>query len=104
MRECSTGLIDWEQARFGDPAYDLAIVTRGARRPFQLADGLDRLLEAYAARSMEIRKDHVHLYELCLRTRQYAEALAGNAGMHPPEVLLDNVYSTFGRVLKMSRT
>lgn len=98
------GLIDWEWARFGDPAYDLAIVTGGARRPFQLADGLDRLLEAYAARSAEIRKDHVHLYELCLRTRQYVEALAEDARTHPPEALLDNVYSTFQRVLKRSRT
>jgi aminoglycoside phosphotransferase (APT) family kinase protein len=94
------GLIDWEWAHFGDPAYDLAIVTHGARRPFQLADGLDRLLEAYAARSIEIRKDHVHLYELCLRARQYVDALAEKARTHPPEVLLDNVYSAFRRVLK----
>jgi aminoglycoside phosphotransferase (APT) family kinase protein len=33
-------VVDWEYAELGDPAYDLAIVTRGARKPFQLAQGL----------------------------------------------------------------
>jgi thiamine kinase-like enzyme len=28
-------VIDWEYAIRGHPAYDLAIVTRGTRRPFQ---------------------------------------------------------------------
>ncbi|MES1178233.1 MAG: phosphotransferase [Myxococcales bacterium] len=42
-------VIDWEYTALGDPAYDLAIVTRGARRPFQnrprsrqVAGGLQR--------------------------------------------------------------
>jgi aminoglycoside phosphotransferase len=42
-------LIDWELARRGDPAYDLAIVTRGVRRPFGVEHGLERLLAAYHA-------------------------------------------------------
>jgi aminoglycoside phosphotransferase (APT) family kinase protein len=42
------GVIDWERAEAGDPAYDLAIVTRGVRQPFQVANGLERLLDAYA--------------------------------------------------------
>jgi aminoglycoside phosphotransferase len=50
------GLIDWERAQLGDPAYDLAIVTRGARQPFQIAGGLDRLLESYAGQATEIKK------------------------------------------------
>ena len=41
-------LIDWEFACRGDPAYDLAIVTQGTRRPFQVNRGLERLLEFYA--------------------------------------------------------
>ena len=44
-------------------AYDLAIVTRGARRPFQMADGLDRLLGDYreAGGAPVTRADiHVH--------------------------------------------
>ena len=28
------GVVDWESARIGDPAYDLAIVTRGHAKPF----------------------------------------------------------------------
>ncbi|HEX7671391.1 MAG TPA: phosphotransferase, partial [Polyangiaceae bacterium] len=34
-------LIDWERCALGDPAYDLAVVTRGVRRPFQIDRGLD---------------------------------------------------------------
>jgi aminoglycoside phosphotransferase (APT) family kinase protein len=60
-------VIDWEYAQFGDPAYDLAIVTRGVRQPFQVAHGLDLLLDAYAARgSRPITALDIHLYELCL--------------------------------------
>lgn len=94
------GLIDWEYARRGDPAYDLAIVTRGVRRPFQLADGLDRLLDAYAARSSEIRKEHVRLYELWLLARRYLESLEGGVRAHPPEVLLDRLRGAFRRVME----
>lgn len=60
-------VIDWEYSGFGDPAYDLAIVTRGARRPFQVADGFERLLDAYsAAGGNDIRADAVQFYEVCL--------------------------------------
>lgn len=61
------GLIDWDRAELGDPAYDLAIVTRGARRPFQQAGGLELLLEAYAeAGGAEVTSLQVHLHELAL--------------------------------------
>ena len=39
-------VIDWEYAVLGDPAHDLAIVTRGVKRPFQVDRGLDKLLDA----------------------------------------------------------
>jgi hypothetical protein len=42
--ELPPAVIDWERAAGGDPAYDLAIVTRGVRRPFQVDDGLELLL------------------------------------------------------------
>src|SRR5260370_42684213 len=35
--------VDWECAQSGDAAYDLAIVTRGVRRPLRVANGLQRL-------------------------------------------------------------
>ena len=64
------GIIDWEHAAIGDPAYDLAIVTRGVRRPFQVAGGMRKLLDAYHARARAaVSPRDVHLYELCLMAR-----------------------------------
>jgi aminoglycoside phosphotransferase (APT) family kinase protein len=78
-------VIDWEFCRMGDPAFDLAIVTRGVRRPFQMARGLDRLLDAYATAGGDpIKRSEVHFYELCLAARWYREALQGR-GSEPPE-------------------
>src|SRR3954471_1466442 len=94
------GLIDWERAELGDPAYDLSIVTRGVRQPFQIAGGLDRLLEAYAAQSSEIRKEHVHLYELCMIARWYVEASRQERERgHPPEHYLSQLSGAFRRVV-----
>ena len=91
------GLIDWERAQLGDPAYDLSIVTRGVRRPFQIDGGLDHLLGAYAARSSEIKKEHVHLYELCMIARWYVESHGKERG-HPPEHYLSQLLGAFRRV------
>jgi len=78
-------VIDWEYARRGDPAYDLAIVTRGARRPFQMDRGLERLLEAYHRYGgTGVTIEHVTLHELCLMAGWYRDALAGD-GAHPPD-------------------
>jgi len=63
----SLGIVDWSEALLGDPAYDLAVVTRGLRKPFKLPDGLERLLEAYCALSpVRVTADEVRLHELCL--------------------------------------
>jgi aminoglycoside phosphotransferase (APT) family kinase protein len=81
----SPGVIDWEYASLGDPAYDLAIVTRGVRRPFQTADGLDRLLEAYAeAGGRALTKPDVYFHEIWLAAGWYREALAGTTS-EPPD-------------------
>ena len=96
-----TGLIDWERAQLGDPAYDLAIVTRGGRQPFKINRGLDRLLEAYAAVAPEVLKEHVHLYELCLLTRWYRESLDPQVRSHPPEETLDRLRRHFRRVTEV---
>ncbi|MBI2392045.1 MAG: phosphotransferase [Deltaproteobacteria bacterium] len=69
------GVIDWEYARRGDPAYELAILTRGARRPFELPRGLDKLVCAYRAAGGEVCAEDVRVYELCLVGRWLAEAL-----------------------------
>jgi aminoglycoside phosphotransferase (APT) family kinase protein len=70
-------VIDWEYARTGDPAYDLAIVTRGAKRPFQIDRGLERLLDAYRQHGgRDVAADHVHVYELCLVAGWYRDAVS----------------------------
>lgn len=93
-----TGLIDWENARLGDPAYDLAIITRGGRQPFKIDRGLDRLLEAYATGAPEVRKEHVRVDQLCLLTRWYRESLDPRVRSHPPEELLGRLRRHFCRV------
>jgi Phosphotransferase enzyme family len=73
-------VIDWEYATRGDPAYDLAIVTRGVKQPFQIAGGLDRLLDAYRAHSgLEVSANQVHLHELCLIAGLHRAAVMGEA-------------------------
>jgi len=91
-------VIDWEYARTGDPAYDLAIVTRGAKRPFQIDRGLERLLEAYDAHGgRDVAADHVHVYELCLVAGWYRDAVSGQGG-HPPAHEIDRMRSLLRRL------
>lgn len=91
-------VIDWEYALRGDPAYDLAIVTRGAKRPFQMAGGLTRLLEAYEAHGGHgVVSQHVRLHELCLVGHAYRESLAGR-GTQPPAFELDRMRSLVRRL------
>ena len=78
--------IDWEYAFIGDPAYDLAIVTRGAKRPFQASGGLERLLEAYlSSGGQEISKSDVREHELLLFLGWYEQSLARWRGIQSPE-------------------
>jgi aminoglycoside phosphotransferase (APT) family kinase protein len=91
-------VIDWERAMRGDPAYDLAIVTRGVRQPFQVGQGLDRLLDAYVARaSRRITACDVHLHEICIVGRWYRAAIEGASDREPPEQALDRVRNVLGR-------
>lgn len=91
-------IIDWETAGLGDPAYDLAIVTRGVRRPFQIERGLERLLDAYAACApRRITASAVHLHELCLAGRWYREALEGVNAREPADQALRRVEQVLAR-------
>jgi hypothetical protein len=68
------GVVDWQRAVVGDPAYDLAIVTRGAAKPFQTRSGLPRLLDEYAARAPSpVTSAEVRFHEALL----LAEGCAG---------------------------
>lgn len=91
-------VIDWEYARLGDPAYDLAIVTRGGKRPFQIDRGLDRLLDAYHRHGGDagVSREHVRVHELCLVASWYREALAG-ARVHPADQELGRLRGLLAR-------
>jgi aminoglycoside phosphotransferase (APT) family kinase protein len=70
------GVIDWEYAQRGDPAYDLAIVTRGNRKLLGINSGLRRLLQAYlAAGGVPIEPPDVVVWELLLVLRWLYDAL-----------------------------
>lgn len=69
------GVIDWHHAQMGDPAEDLAIVTRGIRRPFQLDDGRQKLLDSYNQRStIEVGADSLRFFELALLSSWVVDA------------------------------
>jgi aminoglycoside phosphotransferase len=77
-------LIDWEYACLGDPAYDLAIVTRGVRKPFKRGNGLDLLLDAYnAGADTGLTPARVHVHEILIVLNWLRESLRGDS-QHPP--------------------
>lgn len=68
------GVIDWEYAELGDPAFDLAIATRGHRRPFR-GGGLRDLVESYNRLAPEpVQLHEVRLHELCILAHAYRAA------------------------------
>lgn len=78
-------VIDWEYARLGDPAMDLAFVTRGVAKPFKKGSGLRSFVDAYvAAGGVPLTTTDVHFYELCMAIKWYKESLDRNRG-HGPE-------------------
>ena len=82
----------------GDPAYDLAIVTRGAGKPFQVSGGLDRLVDAYlSSGGQELSKKEVHIYELLLCLGWYEQSLDRSKGGHGPGQYLNKLRSLLRR-------
>jgi aminoglycoside phosphotransferase (APT) family kinase protein len=73
-------VVDWEYARLGDPAYDLAVVTRGSRDPFQTTGGLGKLLDVYREHGGDVTAAAVHLHELCLMASWYRQSRAERDG------------------------
>ena len=97
------GIIDWEFALRGDPAMDLAVVTRGVRRPFQIDRGLDRLLDSYAtAGGVDLTAAEVHFWELCMAAHWHRDALDAKRRVHPPEQELRRVRSVLERAIARS--
>jgi aminoglycoside phosphotransferase (APT) family kinase protein len=82
-------VIDWECARMGDPAYDLAIVTRGARQPQKESRGRERFLGRYNEISgAALPMSAVQIHELIMQLRWLGEAaeqeMAGKVEGHGP--------------------
>jgi len=91
-------LIDWEYAFFGDPAYDLAIVTRGVSKPFKVSGGLDRLLDSYiSSGGQNISKKEVQVYELLLFLGWYEQSLDRSQGGHAPDYYLNQLKNLLKR-------
>jgi aminoglycoside phosphotransferase (APT) family kinase protein len=65
--EWRIAVIDWEFAEIGDPASDLAIVTRGDRKLMGIKNGLDLLVENYRlAGGIELSAADVRIHEMLL--------------------------------------
>ena len=59
----SVSSVDWEMASIGDPAYDLAIVSRGSRNVHGVKEGVEVLVEEYltlGGRPVELTDVRVH--------------------------------------------
>jgi len=93
-------VIDWEYSMLGDPAYDLAIVTRGLRRPFKRSDGLQLLVDAYRrASGVELWEREIHVHELLLHIRWHQASCRGE-GRHPRDVTLEHLRGVLGRATR----
>jgi aminoglycoside phosphotransferase (APT) family kinase protein len=92
------GVIDWAEAQIGDPAYDLAIVTRCVRKPFGDPHGRQRLVEMYnrCART-PITLFDLHLHELLLAAHWYRD-ICENHGTGSPHA--ENMRAAWRSLLK----
>jgi len=107
-RDSKVAVIDWECAEIGDPAYDLAIVTRGARKPLGATGGLQRLVEYYnEASAQKISRRAVIVHELLFHLKWMAEAVENRAinrfGGHGPEHYAGLLRSILGRAQQLSQ-
>ena len=100
--EGGISVIDWENARIGDPAYDLSIVTRGARQPLQESGGFARLLAVYnEATGASLPARAVQIHELLMQLRWLDDAAgaeaAGTLEGHGPEQHAQKIQSMLRR-------
>ena len=97
-------VVDWECAQIGDAACDLAIVTRGVRRPLGVANGLQRLVFFYnEAAEQKISPSAVVVHELLLHLHWLAESQTekNRPGGHGPEHYSDLLGSILRRTLAL---
>ncbi|MCY2931271.1 MAG: phosphotransferase [Planctomycetota bacterium] len=105
LRDIATdalAVVDWEFASIGDPAHDLAIVTRGNSKLFGAVNGRRRLLTAYAAAGgTPLAAAAVICHELLMVIRWLWQALRDRqdhpAGSNPPEHYRDKIAAILRR-------
>ena len=103
--ELRIGLIDWEFAKIGDPAYDLAIVTRGDRKLMGINNGLELLVDAYKqAGGKELSVADVRIHELILFLNWLWDSTErhrkGKTSGHGPDYYLQRLNSLLRRAEK----
>jgi aminoglycoside phosphotransferase (APT) family kinase protein len=103
--EWRVALIDWEFAEIGDPAYDLAIVTRGDRKLMGINNGLELLIDAYRqADGIELSVADVRIHELILILNWLWNSAKrhrnGKTSGHGPDYYLQRLKSLLRRAEK----
>ena len=75
QHDAQVGVVDWEMARVGDPAYDLAIVSRGDRKVLGVKDGAKVLVQDYLdSGGQPVSLTDVRVHELLLLMHWLEEA------------------------------
>ncbi len=105
--EWKISVIDWEFAAIGDPACDLAIVTRGDRKLEGKGNGLRLLLDAYKdAGGTDLSISDVRIHELIMFLNwlwnTVQERKKGRYGGHGPDHYLQRLESLLHRAEKGS--
>jgi aminoglycoside phosphotransferase (APT) family kinase protein len=97
-------VVDWEMAQIGDPAYDLAIVSRGNQKILGEKDGLQVLLDKYAkfsGRKISLADVRVHELLLILHwlEESWREHQKPKPSGHGPEYYEAKLQSLFRRTV-----
>ena len=97
-------VVDWEMAQIGDPAYDLAIVSRGNQKILGEKDGLQMLLDKYAkfsGRKISLADVRVHELLLILHwlEESWREHQKPKPSGHGPEYYEAKLQSLFRRTV-----
>ena len=99
------GIVDWEMACIGDPAYDLAIVSRGNRNVHGVKEGAEILVEEYltlGGRPIELNDVRVHELLLILRwlEESWREHQKPDASGHGPDFYENQLRSLYRRTAR----
>jgi aminoglycoside phosphotransferase (APT) family kinase protein len=102
------GVLDWECAKIGDPAYDLAIVTCGHRKPLGVPNGMRRIVEYYNQKAAcKVSPGDVLIHEMLFHLNWTADAVKrreqNEFGGHGPEHFAAALGSLINRAVGVKR-